>query len=499
MKNLACDQLDPMFSEITKILNEYCSSDVLQKFFFHMVESFFYANLIDSFFLSLTTQNLEVCGLSEHYRALISRKYKNIRKDAKSTIDGAPFRNGLIDHDSYDDFKRAVKQDFPEAFELISGIEKKFEIEEVRRYLKSKAEEIKKKGRSREDFNSLVITTAIEQYVKLRGYFPDRNLDKIFSAILEALPEMSGDIAESTKQNINQFLKKRRQKFQELEISRYARWQEPLVLFESQIRISEEVGKKHANKVERSLLKTNKAKFLALARIHARACQISHEVLTLLTAGYPDGANARWRTLNELAVVSLFLLKNNEIVSERYLDHDTVLKYKQAREYQDCHLKLQYSPIDEKVLENLKNETDRLYQKYGDEFKKDWGWIPADILPRQNFRALAAWVELDHLQPFFRLSSAAVHGLSRGFYRLGLTDDEQNMLLLCGPSNYGLADPLQSASISLNQITACLLNLQPDFSDWMELLVMDSLIKEMGVKAADIQKTIEREEAAKSK
>ena len=120
-------------------------------------------------------------------------------------------------------------------------------------------------------------------------------------------------------------------------------------------------------------------------------------------------------------------------------------------------------------------------------------------MAKPDLTKLAKHVGLGHLQPFFRLSSAAVHGLSRGFDSLGLIPDLQNKTLLCGPSNYGLADPLQLASLSLHQITVCLLTLQPDFESLVELLVMHSFVKEIGVKAADIQKTIEKEEASKSK
>jgi len=88
-----------------------------------------------------------------------------------------------------------------------------------------------------------------------------------------------------------------------------------------------------------------------------------------------------------------------------------------------------------------------------------------------------------------------VHGLSRGFCSLGLTADSQDDTLLCGPSNYGLADPLQNASISLHQITFCLLDLQPDFESLMESLVIDSFVEEIGAKAVAVQKGIENEEA----
>jgi hypothetical protein len=256
-----------------------------------------------------------------------------------------------------------------------------------------------------------------------------------------------------------------------------------------------EVGERHYNKLKQSVLDINKAKFTALVQIHARACRVSYEILELLKAGYPDGAFARWRTMNELAVVAFFLKANEDPVSQRYFEHEIVLRYKQAKEYQDAHLKLGYPPIDEKVLEKLKNEQDRLCKKYDGDFKKDWGWIPSNILANKNFRALEEAVNLDHLQPFFRLSSAAVHGLSRGFFSLGLTADSQDKLLLSGPTNYGLADPLQNTALSLHQVTVCLLTLQPDYESLMESSVMDTLVNEIMTKAVDIQKTIEKEEA----
>jgi hypothetical protein len=498
MSNQVYDQFDEVFSSIMEFLNNYSSSDVLQDYFFQMFESFVYANVINNFFLNLTAQNLKNCGLSGDHIAKINCKYKEIRKYVKSTIEKAPFGRWKVDPAYYDDFKFKVKQDFPEAFGLISRIEKEIDIEELQRYLDNKAEKIKKAGKSGADFHSLLITSTFEAFVKLRGYFPYRNLDKIFQAIQKALPDISGTIAESIKENIDQPLKERRQRFHGLEVRRYARWQEPLDLFEALIGISEEVGEKHKKKLDESILSTNKAKFAALVRIHVRACRTANEILTLLKAGYPDGAFARWRTLYELAVIAFFLLANDDTVSERYLEHNTVLKYKQAREYQEAHLKLKYPSIDENELDDLKKEQDRLCKKYNDGFKNDWEWIPSKLLPNQNFRALAEKVSLEHLQPFFRWSSAAVHGLSRGFYSLGLTADSQDKILLCGPSNYGLADPLQNAALSLHQVTVCLLNLKPDFESLMEAYVMDAFVNDIMIKAVDVQKTIEKEEASKS-
>lgn len=355
MSNHFYDQFDEIFLAITKILNTYSSSEVLQGYFFKTFESFVYANLVNNFFLNLTPENLTDYSLSSDYIVRINDKYKKLRKDVNLVIN-VHFERASVNPASYAEFKQAIKKDFPQAFELISEIEKQFDIEELERYLNTKAGDIKKTGKSRKDFNSWLITLAMEAYVKDRGYFPFRDLDKALKAIPEALPTISETVAEGVRQNINKFLGERRQLFQALEERRYLRWQEPLDLFELLIAFSQEVGEKHKKKLDQSLLNTNKAKFAALVKIHVRACRTSNEILTLLKAGYPDGALARWRTLTKLAVVSFFLLDNDDTVSKRYLEHDTVLKCKQAREYQDYCVKLNYPPIDKKVLDNLKNE-----------------------------------------------------------------------------------------------------------------------------------------------
>lgn len=49
--------------------------------------------------------------------------------------------------------------------------------------------------------------------------------------------------------------------------------------------------------------------FDALRRLHARGCKVGMEILTLLEAGYADGAFARWRSLHETAATAYFINK----------------------------------------------------------------------------------------------------------------------------------------------------------------------------------------------
>ena len=247
----------------------------------------------------------------------------------------------------------------------------------------------------------------------------------------------------------------------------YELWKIPLNLLECLIRISLESGEEHTNKIRKVTDNTNDFKHEALIKIHARALQISNEILILLKSGYADGANARWRSLHELAVISFFLLHNNNDVAKRYLEHAIIKTFKEAKDYRAYYKKLGYSPIEIKKYNKIKKEKEEICKKYNDEFQIDYGWIPSSLLKNRNFRALEKLVKLDKLRPFYNFSSNSVHGGAKGFYRLGLMKSSQDKMLLAGATNYGLADPLQNTAISLLHVNICLLNLKPDFETIM--------------------------------
>lgn len=73
-------------------------------------------------------------------------------------------------------------------------------------------------------------------------------------------------------------------------------------------------------------------------------------------------------------------------------------------------------------------------------------------------------------------------------------EEYQNKILLTGPSNYGLADPLQNTALSLSHITSCLLSLKPNFENVVQMQVIMHYVKEIGIIAVKIQNNIENEE-----
>jgi hypothetical protein len=275
-----------------------------------------------------------------------------------------------------------------------------------------------------------------------------------------------------------------------------------LDLLECLIKIATEVGEEKAKLLTKSADDTNNYKRSALIQIHARAVQIANEILTLLRTGYADGANARWRSLYELVVIASFLREQNNGVSERYLAHNIMKQFKEAKDYQQACRKLGYSPLKRSELNALQKQHDALIAQYGPEFEYRTGydWVLAATIGKKNgrrvyFRDLEDQVKFSKWRPFYNLSSNAIHSGPRGFFRLGLI--RQKEMLLAGPSNFGLADPLQNTAISLSQVSIFLLTIQPSLENLLAAEAIGNYPHRIGISATRIQKRIEKEDQNK--
>jgi hypothetical protein len=111
-----------------------------------------------------------------------------------------------------------------------------------------------------------------------------------------------------------------------------------------------------------------------LLRLHARACQVSDEIICLLEAGFSDGAMARWRTLHEIAAVALLLNQHGEAVAQRYVDHEVIESARAARDYEECRELLGDDPMSEAELEEIHRGHEEAVAAYGPCFDSDYGW-----------------------------------------------------------------------------------------------------------------------------
>ena len=197
--------------------------------------------------------------------------------------------------------------------------------------------------------------------------------------------------------------------------------------------------------------------FDALSRLHGRACLTASEIGALLRSGHPTGAHARWRTLNELAVVSLFLGQHGNEVAERYIRHDMIGRYRLAkaiRPFSDRYP--EDAPSDAEWAE-LVRQRDLLVARYGGVFERDYGWAAAALhSDRPSFRLLADAIDMGHWAPYFRMASEGVHAGAHGaFFDMGTPPHLD--VIAAGPSQLGLADAGGDAAISLMQATIALL------------------------------------------
>ncbi|MCX6648679.1 MAG: DUF5677 domain-containing protein [Candidatus Bathyarchaeota archaeon] len=487
--------MDELYESIENLLNKYGKSIILQNYFRIKFESFFYATLINLFFLNLNEKIVKELNLPRGKIGYIKSEFKLTTKNVSSAL-SLSLKDIKIDYECYENFKRQLKIAFPDFIKINQEIEKQIEFEKSKDYLSNIEEKIKKQGINDPNLNVFFITSILESLIQHgKEFFSILHEEKMIKTIMnEVIPELSKEIVGTLHTTANQMLNSQKKIQKGFEKRLYHTWKEPLDLYECLIMVSSECGEQQKIKLNNKINDPNQSKHEALIKIHARSLQISNEILVLLKAGYADGANSRWRSLHELAVISYFLCANNDELSRRYLDHDIVRMFKEAGDYKDNYKKLGYDSISRKEFNKIKKEKEYLCRKYPDKFQEDYGWIPRSILSNRNFGALEKNVKFGKYHPFYNLSCDSIHGGAKGFYRLGLMHEYQDKFLLVGPSNYGLADPLQNSAISLTQITLCLLGLEPDVENIIQMNVISNYMKNIGVKAVAVQEGIEERE-----
>ena len=321
-----------------------------------------------------------------------------------------------------------------------------------------------------------------------------KNLDKLIN---NSLLEVAQLIRNSLKDSSQDMLDEHRLRRISFESRLLLRWRQPIKLLRALQVIALESGEEFYKKVNTNVVNDEPDKIKALISIHARACRITDEILCLLKGGFPDAAFARWRTLHELSVLSFFISKNDNELSQRYLDYNVIDSYKEMKGYIPYQNTLGLEPLDEKTIKSLKRKRDNLIKKYGKNYIRNYGWAANVFLPKKkklSFKEIEKSVGLDHLRPYYLLACNNIHSGAKGnFYNLGLIENDGSVLL-CGLSNYGLADAGQNTAISLQQICTVLLMQRTEYEHLVFAKVMEILTHEICEAFVGVQKQIELEE-----
>ncbi len=328
----------------------------------------------------------------------------------------------------------------------------------------------------KEKLNEILSNFAIELKEKADDF-----LNSLPSLIIEIQNKLSRQILKSLKRNATRMLKERNAELVFFESNLYDVWGGALDLLEMFIVISLEAGESFNNEYRPIASKNKNFTFDALARLHARACQITTEILSLLKSGFADGAHARWRSLHEITVVSSFIASNGNKIAERYLLHEGIESYKAAIQYQSLCKKLNYEPLTMKELSEIEDVKERLITQFGTNYKHDYGWASGVLgKAKPTFKDIESAAGLEYMRPYYKMASYNVHANPKGvFFKLGLYSINDNVLL-AGPSNVGLTDPGHSAALSLLQITLSFLTIVPNLDRLVICDILKLLADEIG-------------------
>ena len=324
---------------------------------------------------------------------------------------------------------------------------------------------------------------ALEKKKPLEEY-SDREISDTYEKILSAsLPDFAEILLGNLKSIAPITLKSYRDVNGKFKERLWKEWGPAFDLLEIFLESCAEVGNEFSKKASFENSEDDRYLLSALTGLHARVCQVAYEVLALLTNGYPDGADARWRTLHEINVTAKFIAEHGNDTAERYLCHDIPESYRGLTDYQKYCTIHGYEPYSENEEAEKKAVRDEICNRFGQDFKEEYGWASAILGKKLNFRDLEEATKLDYMRPYKRLASHNVHAGSKGlFFKLGLPRELRGKVITSVPSYIGFTNPAHSTAISLYQLTSTLLLLKqrPTIYESVSLEVLELLVTEIG-------------------
>ena len=233
------------------------------------------------------------------------------------------------------------------------------------------------------------------------------------------------------------------------------RWEEPFRALEEIFSLCESFGA--VGSAQRFLMADeiyNETYWAALRSLHSRTCLHARAVLTLISNGLIDPAWAQWRICHESSTIANFIA-SRPVMARRYIIYSYVNKYHLAKHLRDTGHpealgKSKFAELEE-IAEAVLGELQEVYCR---KFK-----------PRESY----AWSGLGN---FREVENAVFEGTDwkpRGEYIMASERihaapnageprdaDDGHRIFLVGPTNMGLAGPVDLASFSVLEATKAL-------------------------------------------
>ena len=296
------------------------------------------------------------------------------------------------------------------------------------------------------------------------------------------------NLLESLQQQNSSILRNERKEQQQLEQAVSEKWKEPIDLLTLLVALAKGARSLFDERFLSDGSHSGDMVFAVLAVLHARACQVSSEILVLLRSGFGDGAYARWRTLYELSAVSLFIGKNGQDVAVRYFLHRFTESSRLAQRYTG-----EPNQFLRERFENLASIRGSLVETYGEQFEEDYGWA-AGVLPgRPKLFDIAKSVDLASSYSAYKVASMSVHASALNTFQLSVPEAPLGKANHANPCPIDVKSPGYRCAESLEEITTALLKSQPGLDDGATLK-RGAIIRSLHKLASDVLKAFDRAE-----
>ncbi len=297
--------------------------------------------------------------------------------------------------------------------------------------IKERAKELEESGKEKE----------------IKGFLKDI-LDP--SRLSDIADKMAEDILKQSREDVREAVEEEHEQKLGFEKRLYKTYEHGIDAYIELLGVSLEAIENHRKITHENL--GEKDTFLPfLLRLHARAYRNANEILALTRAGYGSGALARWRSMHETTVVLSYAKEVGPNIIKFMEAHEAITNYKSMKVYQEHAEQLGEQPYTAYEMRLAKRKYDRRINRYGKGFDKDYGWVWAasNHSIDGTFRALEEHVGIDHLYPYYRLSSLNIH---MGWASLFVGEEFEALnnpgIALVGPADYGF-----ETAVSLSLLT----------------------------------------------
>lgn len=212
------------------------------------------------------------------------------------------------------------------------------------------------------------------------GVDEDTDEDTLRDMILGMARDRGDQMLEKLKTEVPKALRQHRREEAGFQHRLRDPWGPAIDLLETLLHAAIDLGQWFDERHRPRAVKTQDLRFEALIRLHARAAQVTWEILTLLRAGLADGAHSRWRTLHKVTVIASFIRDRDNDLAERYLLHHNITRWRSLPDHQAYADRLHTERFTDNEVADIETVHDQLVSRFGRDYENDWGWAAVALI-----------------------------------------------------------------------------------------------------------------------